>query len=745
MSDKQLSTISYAAGASLAAIALVYVFGPNFAIDESSTSASRKKGVVGLRNTANDCFINATLQALAGLNDLRLYLIRETHRRNIEDPVVYAHLVQPPDRRPLPEWKLLALQRGVVTQGLKDILDALNERPIYKKSTSAAGFISVMESAFRQRVSRQQQDAQEFLQIVAERLQEEHHARRRARAHARRTIAAAASLGALTLDPAESRPVDGEAVQKKLDEHISASERSRSDSLADSASLSASGSVSTLNLSGSDILPSTTATTATTATDATDAAIQTATNGATTLATNNTIPVAEEEKEGFPMEGRHESQLQCQTCGYRSTPRSETFVTLTLNVPHVSSTSLSTCFDEIFKTEYIDDFKCEKCRLIHAEEKLHRELVKSRQNHAQAAQIEEYLQKLRHAIETDPENPPADVPLPDTRDAPKRRIARSFRITFFPKILTIHLSRSIFSTQASTKNSAKVSFPENLPLGGLTDRRKYRLLAVVTHKGSHNSGHYESFRRQNLSPAPYANSNTFQASGIYSKSASPISTPQLRATSRANTPTTSTPELLGNSHPHIHSQSHPHLPNPHLPLDDAAATNSSTASLHSQVSASDTSATQLDSPRRSRSLRHRLSPSSAPRDEPKEDRGRHRDPDAASIRSVAASTRSALSRISLSRDRDRPRSATPNANGRSSTVDPAVKSSSSSYSASLQQQTVSAEATPMAVPPALKPHRKRKVPERWWRISDETIREAKTAEVLGMQREVYLLFYERVD
>ncbi|EEY15284.1 conserved hypothetical protein [Verticillium alfalfae VaMs.102] len=48
----------------------------------------------------------------------------------------------------------------------------------------------------------------------------------------------------------------------------------------------------------------------------------------------------------------------------------------------------------------------------------------------------------------------------------------------------------------------------------------------------------------------------------------------------------------------------------------------------------------------------------------------------------------------------------------------------------------------MAVPPAPRPHRKRKTPDRWWRISDEKIREAKTGEVLGMQREVYLLFYE---
>jgi ubiquitin carboxyl-terminal hydrolase 16 len=38
--------------------------------------------------------------------------------------------------------------------------------------------------------------------------------------------------------------------------------------------------------------------------------------------------------------------------------------------------------------------------------------------------------------------------------------------------------------------------------------------------------------------------------------------------------------------------------------------------------------------------------------------------------------------------------------------------------------------------------KRRKPAERWWRISDEKIKESKTSEVLGMQREVYLLFYE---
>jgi len=38
--------------------------------------------------------------------------------------------------------------------------------------------------------------------------------------------------------------------------------------------------------------------------------------------------------------------------------------------------------------------------------------------------------------------------------------------------------------------------------------------------------------------------------------------------------------------------------------------------------------------------------------------------------------------------------------------------------------------------------RKKKSNDRWWRISDDKIKECKTGDVLAMQREVYLLFYE---
>lgn len=514
MPEKPLTIATYAAGASLAAITLVYVFGPTFFIDEDASSG-KKKSVVGLSNAANDCFINSVLQALAGLPDLRIYLIRETHRRQLDGPEVYnvdPERLNTQDSKIKP-GKLEGLQKGLLTYGLKDILDSLNERPLYKKTISPQPFIRALERAFGTRISRQQQDAQEFLQIVTERLCDEYHAGTKARRQASR-------VGITITD---SDPASG--VKERAEQSGDASPEAASSS-------------------GKD-------------------------------AEKQEEEEAEDDKppsdeEGFPFEGKIESQIECETCHFKPKPTVSTFVTLTLNVPQVSSTTLNACFDGMLKVEHIDDFKCERCRLEHALRSKDHELSHAPEEEVKR-RIRSEMVKLRKAIEEDPENPPKDVELPDPKHAPKRRISRHMYISQFPKVLALHLSRSVFAVgSVSTKNLAKVSFPESLPLGSLLHRKNYKLLGVVTHKGSHSSGHYESFRRQ-VQPLPFSTPVSFGTEGAYSRQVSPypsarpsavpsavqsprISSINLPSTNGRDSPVPSTPTLDSPSMQSISSQ-----------------------------------------------------------------------------------------------------------------------------------------------------------------------------------------------
>lgn len=596
MPEKPLTVATYAAGASLAAITLVYVFGPTFFLDDEASS-TRKKGVVGLTNAANDCFINSILQALAGLPDLRIYLIRETHRRKLDGPELYGVDLDSLslEKRPTKPWKLEGLQKGLVTHALKEVLDNLNERPLYRKTISPQPFIRALENAFGTRISRQQQDAQEFLQIVTERLCDEYHAGTKARKQAQ-------TNGMATQESASER----EEIANQFG--ISSSDASvlqKDDKSGDS-----------------------------------DAEID--------------DPAANEE--GFPFEGRIESQIECLTCGFKPKPTVSAFVTLTLSVPQTSSTTLNKCLDGVFKVEHIDDFKCEYCRLEHAIQTKTKELARASSPEVQCA-LQSDLEKLQAALEADPESPPEGIELPDSNLAPKRRIARHMYISSFPKVLALHLSRSVFALgSVSTKNTAKVNFPEQLPLGGIISRKNYRLLGMVSHKGTHNSGHYESFRRQ-VQPIPYSTPHSFGTEGVYSTQGTPnpsaVQSPRMSSVNLSNGTGRGSPI-------------------PATPTLDSPSVQSFSS--------------------RSSNLSPTIAPTSAPREEAQNVSFATSTSRPKSLRSLKGSIRE-----------------------KASDVNPLKRSKSSKL---------------------------KRASNRWWRISDDKVKESKTSDVLGMQKDVYLLFYE---
>ncbi|KAG0159358.1 hypothetical protein PDIDSM_6880 [Penicillium digitatum] len=603
MQEKPTTVAAYAAGASLAAVALFYVFGPNYTIDgDESNDSNRKKSIVGLSNLANDCFINSVLQALAGLGNLRVYLIHELHRRQLDGPEIYHTLPSDDELSRARSDKLRELQQGITTRALKEMLDRLNERPIYKKTISARDFIQALEYAFRTRISRHQQDAQEFLQIVLERLCDEYHAGARARQRA---------LGAIDAAAHSTAGEEGSAQESSSEVEVRIDDGSA--------------------------------------------------HGQSTIIDTKLKKIDYES--GFPFEGTMESQIECQFCHYQYKPNQTAFVNLTLQVPQKSSTTLNSCFDGLLKTEYI--FRFDAACAIYTKTT---ELARAR-TQGDRDRLGQEISRLREALEIDPEAELEGIVFPPPETAPKRRIARHMRITAFPKVIPIHLSRSIFDQSSSSKNAAKVSFPERLPLGSILCQKWYKLLAIVCHKGSHHSGHYESFRRNHIYP-PFSTPEVF-SSYAQSRTASrnPSAAPSPRIVPR------SSPDADGDG---------------------------STSRVDSSTSLSGASLTQLTPP--------------------------HLRPTTSGSRHSFQSTTSRSSKQNLS----------PASNSNSPTTDQGCWSPSAPRPSHRIPRP--SQDTPTGVSSRLR--RRRKPNDRWWRISDDKIKECKTSDVLGMQREVYLLFYE---
>ena len=377
MSQKPASLIAYGTGATVVAALIYYFLGPSIHIqngDEYIGSERKRFRGTGLVNSGNDCFINSVLQALTGLDVLHDHLSSQS-----KDPG---------------SIETDGNGAGSCTTALGSILAALNEPSQRRTSLSASHFVRVLEQSIGQIFNRHQQDAQEFLQILYERLLEDH----------------------------ETRLKDA---------------------------------------SNED---------------------------------NPSIPGSR--KSFLPFEGQTTVQIECQKCQYVPKRKPETFSMLNLVVPDTQTSTLDQCFDLLFMRENIDDYLCPQCHkrdeLAHYEWALNNAMHDPADVSDMAA-----ISQLSEAIRHNPEATVQDLGFSPFTQAPRTFIHKSTQITKFPAVLTIHLSRSLYTqSRASTKNLATVKFPEYLVLGPLVHRHRYKLHAMIVHFGTHNSGHYVAFRRQ---------------------------------------------------------------------------------------------------------------------------------------------------------------------------------------------------------------------------------------------------------
>lgn len=192
----------------------------------------------------------------------------------------------------------------------------------------------------------------------------------------------------------------------------------------------------------------------------------------------------------FPFKGSTIDRISCSKCGYSPPVTPSTFLVLSLMVPQKRSVSLTWLLDSLSNPEFIQDYGCANCKLQYA----------LRNSHTLDPQIKQELAKYADSPDKLPEA--LEKMLPKEITSP---IAKSTRFHTLPSALVIHLSRSIYGGYGASRNSCKVSVVEHLELfesngPGPLDKKKvkYTLAAMIRHKGTHQTGHYECFRRKNL-------------------------------------------------------------------------------------------------------------------------------------------------------------------------------------------------------------------------------------------------------
>ncbi|KAJ1801771.1 ubiquitin-specific protease ubp1 [Coemansia sp. RSA 2598] len=234
------------------------------------------------------------------------------------------------------------------------------------------------------------------------------------------------------------------------------------------------------------------------------------------------------------------SRIACVKCGYTAAIRHFTFDNLSLSVPRKQATTIEECLSVYTVIDKLTDFKCRYCTVETTLVQIKRDLAQAKADLNAAQDSQKRVRKARAAIEKLAEqqqmleealatNPEAELEGIEMAAPPPGMSTKQTMIARTPKILVLHLSRSIFLPSGDViKNPARVRVQPLLDISPFTTnghintsaskpisapsysapllthdsldaaRRNnclYRLSAIVIHAGGHNSGHYSAYRR----------------------------------------------------------------------------------------------------------------------------------------------------------------------------------------------------------------------------------------------------------
>ncbi|ODV76269.1 putative ubiquitin-specific protease UBP16 [Cyberlindnera jadinii NRRL Y-1542] len=128
------------------------------------SSKRADKYTTGLINTRNDCFANSSIQAFASLPELTIYLNEIYRDQSLISCLPLPHTDD--DQNEVPRLRL--------HEALAKIVKQLQEPIKSKKYISVWPLLHVIEAIFNLKISQNQNDAQELVQLIVETLGNEH-------------------------------------------------------------------------------------------------------------------------------------------------------------------------------------------------------------------------------------------------------------------------------------------------------------------------------------------------------------------------------------------------------------------------------------------------------------------------------------------------------------------------------------------------------------------------------------------